>query len=518
MSVSMRTPSARGGQRRPRRRPIPPRTPGPSPAPSSEAGFTLIEVLVAAVVLIVGLGALFGLLDSSVKATALTRAREGASNLARQVLEQAHTIPYAQLSPGAVTEELQALGLKDESAESGWQIVRRGITYTVLAEECAIDDPKDGYGKHEIKTNYCSESQTETTSGANQDTQPEDLKRITVVAKWTLQGRSREVRQAQTIAYAGQAIGLSTSGLRLISPTGKEASSAPLISEPTIHELEFEVTAPSSTTAVYWSLEGARQSTAALHPSGTRWTFLWNITGVSDGTYEVAAQAVNASDVVGPPISFQVTLIRGEPAAPSGIKGGFNKVLVSGLQKQVSELQWQANSERNVIGYRVYNPSGGLVCPGSLSTVSLAISCIDFNPPAFNAPNLQYKVVALYRKAAPVGETLSEEISASLPGPLTLLGSESKPNPPVNLKLEKNAEGAAVLKWEPPSTGPTPAFYRIYRGTTDYTGRYDVTGSGTTYTYTDTETGGTSHSYWVTSATSNLTESPTSEMLGPVVG
>src|SRR6185312_7992109 len=177
-------------------------------------------------------------------------------------------------------------------------------------------------------------------------------------------------------------------------------------------------------------------------------------------------------------------------------------------------------SERNVIGYRVFNPSGERVCPASASTLSLALSCIDFNPPAFAAPNPQYKVVALYRKAASVGETLSEEISESSPGYFTLPNSESKPNPPINLKLEKNAEGAVVLKWEPPASGPAPApaFYRIYRGTTDYTGRYDVTGSGTTYTYTDTETGGTSHSYWVTSATSNLTESPTSEMLGPVTG
>src|SRR5262249_10861018 len=148
--------------------------------------------------------------------------------------------------------------------------------YTVVAEECAVDDPKDGYGKHEVKTNYCSESQTEVKSGETEDTQPEDMKRITVYVKWTLQGKSHEVRQAQTQTAAGASTGLATGGLHMISPTGKESSSAPLISsEPTGKEVEFEVTAPSSATAVYWSLEGARQSTAATHGAGTKWTFWW---------------------------------------------------------------------------------------------------------------------------------------------------------------------------------------------------------------------------------------------------
>src|SRR5438094_500045 len=86
---------------------------------SAEGGFTLIEVLIAAVVLVVGLVTLFGLLDQSVKASAATRAKEGATNLAREVLEDAHTIPYAQLSPTSITEDLEAMnGLSDVGSES----------------------------------------------------------------------------------------------------------------------------------------------------------------------------------------------------------------------------------------------------------------------------------------------------------------------------------------------------------------------------------------------------------------
>jgi Tfp pilus assembly protein PilV len=54
--------------------------------PRSEAGFTLIEALMAAVILVVGLIGLLGLLDVSVRASASTRAREGATSLAREIL------------------------------------------------------------------------------------------------------------------------------------------------------------------------------------------------------------------------------------------------------------------------------------------------------------------------------------------------------------------------------------------------------------------------------------------------
>src|SRR5258708_4913941 len=74
-----------------------------------DSGFTLFEVLISSVVLAVGLAGLLGLLDTSLKAAASTRAREGATNLAREVLEDARTIPYGQLSPTSIVGQLQAL-------------------------------------------------------------------------------------------------------------------------------------------------------------------------------------------------------------------------------------------------------------------------------------------------------------------------------------------------------------------------------------------------------------------------
>src|SRR5438445_13768387 len=108
-----------------------------------EGGFTMIETLIAAFVLAVGIGGLFGMLSISVKATGSSRAREGATNLAQEILEDARTIPYAQLSPTDIVSELQTMnGLANTSGTSAWQITRRRYTYTITASECSIDDPK----------------------------------------------------------------------------------------------------------------------------------------------------------------------------------------------------------------------------------------------------------------------------------------------------------------------------------------------------------------------------------------
>lgn len=480
-------------------------------SPRAEGGFTLIEVLVAALVLVLGSTALFGLLDRSVSAIAATRSREGATNLARAILEDARTVPYAQLSPTSIEGQLQAMsGLSDASSASGWQIVRNGVTYTVTVSECSIDDPKDGYGVHD--SSFCAESSTQRT----EDSQPADLKRITADVTWTAQGRAPDVHQVTLLTAAGESVGSSATALKLSSPVVTAPTAPVIVTEPTGHELKFTVTSPTGTAGMVWSVEGVRQTPAPVLESGTTWTFSWPIGSLSDGSYQIAAQAVNAAGVTGPPVSIVVTLIRKEPSAPKGIIAGFNTVNVSGSPTQVIELQWQPNSERNVIGYRVYRPGKGLACPASSATLSLSVTCIDFSPPATTASNLSYEVVALYRKAE--GEVLSKEVSEGPAGVVTVVGGAKAPAGPNTpggpLTLAHQADGSVRLTWSAPTGGATVAFYRIYRTSTDYTGRYDTTATGTTTSYVDTDAT-VSHTYWVTAVGANLTESA---FLGPVTG
>ncbi len=480
--------------------------------PRSEAGFTLIEALMAAVILIVGLIGLLGLLDVSVRASASTRAREGATSLAREIVEDARTIPYAQLIPTSIESQLQAMnGVADSSSASGWQIARRGFTYTVAVKECAIDNPKDGLAETHGGT-FC-EGQQAWKAGEATDTAPEDLKRITAEVSWTFQKRTSTVKQVSTLTAAGQAIGLLASNLELTGPAGfLGTATSPVIANEATKTLTFSVSFPEGTSAIDWSLEGAKQEELTPASSkATSLTFSWTINEsvqkiyVSDGTYQVSAQAVDSTGVIGPPISIPVRLIRGVPAAPSEIVGGFNTVFKSGVATEVAEFQWKANTERNVLGYRVLGPKKELICPESLEVLSTATSCIDFSLLAEKPSERTYSVVALYRNA-------SETVLESPVGTIKITRAASTaPNAPTKLVLAKNEDGSVTLKWTAPS-GTAPSFYRIYRGSTNYTSRYDETTS-TEYKDTDATT---THEYWVTAVGSHLTES--SPPLGPVTG
>lgn len=487
-----------------------------------ETAFTLVEVLVAMVILVVGLLALLTMLDTAEKASATTRAREGATNLARQILEDARTIPYAQIIPTSIESQLRAMsGLADASSVSGWQIERRGILYTVTVDECAIDNPKDGLAQTHGST-FC-EGQQEWKAGDTIDTEPEDLKRITAKVNWTYQQHTDTVEQVSTLTAAGQAVGLIATKLELTSPF---TSTEPVIGTAyaLTSALTFSVAFPEGTSAIDWSLEGAKQEEIEVPSTATSTSFSWTIDDeakkvyVSDGTYQVSAQAVSSTGVIGPPISISVRLIRGTPTAPNELAGGFNTVYTSGMEPtEVAELQWKADSERNVIGYRVYGPTKELICPESSETLSTTTSCTDFHLLKTKPSERTYSVVALYRNA-------SEEVKESSSAEITIKRIESiAPNPPTALTATKNENGSVTLTWDAPTSGASPSFYRIYRGSKEFASRYAVTPASeckvesisTVCSFTDTAAEGVVHEYWVTTASTHLVES---EFAGPVSG
>jgi hypothetical protein len=337
------------------------------------------------------------------------------------------------------------------------------------------------------------------------DTQPEDLKRITATTSWTYQGKTSSVKQVETLTVAAGAVGLNATNLEMTSPT---QSTAPLITTAATETLTFKFLAPKTATGTTWSLEGSEQTPApTLKASSTEeWTFSWTISNpaqhvyVSDGTYVISAQAINSTGVLGPPVSISVTLLRGKPAAPAHIVGGFNTVYSNGVAKEVGELEWQANSERNVIGYRVHSGSE-LVCPANVETLSLATSCIDLNLPSPKPSERTYRVNALYRDSSGV-------VQEGEPGTLLVTTAASTaPGPVGNFNAAEQPDGSMKLTWTAPTTGPAPAFYRIYRGSINYTSRYDVS---STTEYTDTGAiakGSEELKYWVTAVSPTLTES-----------
>lgn len=148
-----------------------------------ERGFTLVEVLAASVVMLVGLTATLALINQANQATADNRDREAANNLARQVTETAKRVAYAGVTPNGILTTLQAQpGMADaDITKPGWQLKAKGSdkretqTFTVAPSVCSVDDAKDGIGSHATGT-WCSTASA--TSPA--DSTPEDYRKLTL--------------------------------------------------------------------------------------------------------------------------------------------------------------------------------------------------------------------------------------------------------------------------------------------------------------------------------------------------
>lgn len=421
----------------------------------------IMEALVASVVLAVGLLSTFIVLDVAAKTSYLTKARQAGVTLARELSEDSRSIPYSQLSPGTIVSQLQALpSMANVGSGSTWQILRSGVTFTVTATECSIDDPSDGYGTHD--STFCSDS-TVPAGTTLSDSNPYDMKRVTVTVSWTLRGVTHSVNEVAMITGSGQAVGLMASGLSVAGPASLAGSTAPTISATsTVTGLSFVVTAPSGTADIVWTINGAKVSCAfnnvsgcwtTTQGSGNQWTSsTWSLTGVADGTYTIGAAAEDGTGIIGQAVTMPVTLVRNIPTAPVMADWGYNTNLqVSGSAATVAEMDWQPNPEKNVSGYHIYNPSGALICTTTASTSYTSCgahawcmnpsACIDLSPPAPNGANLTYAVAATYIDANGVVQE----------GPRTTFTMTGTPSntytfAPMAMNTGSNCSGGSILQ------------------------------------------------------------------------
>lgn len=424
----------------------------------AEAGFTIIEVLVATLVLTIGLLTAYLALAVAVHSSSDVREREEGVSLARQVTEDARSIPYSQLSSSTLVSMLQAYpGLANTGSGSTWTVMRpspSGYKYTVTA----------------------------TLSFPNQPSTA--VKQVTVTTQWTtFQGKTYTYTETTLVTSAGQDPGLQASALQLAPPAWGDArvigtQFAPVVTSTGVTSLSFSVSAPAGTQAIVWTLNGNKQTAwnGSTPSSGNAWTSAaWTITGLSDGNYTVGAAAEDANGVDGPAITIPVRLIRNVTSAPSLTGYGFNANL-PGVSGPVAELQWSANPEQNVVGYRIYHGSN-LICQTSLTTANSSCSssawcttpttCIDLNPGS-TTTNLQYTVKALYYD---VNNNLQEGNGTAVN---MASGTPTAPPPPTAPVLSTLADNTATLTWTPPLGGTPVSFYRIYRDGNTYTTRYDT--------------------------------------------
>jgi hypothetical protein len=292
-------------------------------------------------------------------------------------------------------------------------------------------------------------------------------------------------------------------------PTGFPAPSTPA---------RFTATLNRTPASVTWFVDGTAQSTSSNSGgSDTSWWFDWALGSVNtavggkpnagevlDGSYVIAAKAFDSYGQAGSQKARTVTLDRRVPYAPTGFAGGRNAGVV--------EFEWAPNKERDLAGYRVYRApteGGNEVC-----ALTSATNCQDTNPPT--SGTLHYYAVAVERD--PVTNALVEGDKSTT---IAVTSSNDKPFPPSNLSLTTSG-GSTTLTWSASPGDPNQLlqgdkvdYYRIYRDGTAFVNRYDRTGDGSVLTWTDTQTGGTTHSYRVVAVDTQLAEST---MIGPVSG
>ena len=153
----------------------------PCARPEGERGFTLVEVLVAILVLLVGVLGVVSMVEGANAVTSKTKAREGGTNVARSIIEVSRSIRYSDLT---ATELLDALssrpGLADvKPGVTGHQIKSRNVEYETTLTVCSLDDPQDGLGSHTGPVAYCADSDVPAV-GVNTDRNPDDYKRVRV--------------------------------------------------------------------------------------------------------------------------------------------------------------------------------------------------------------------------------------------------------------------------------------------------------------------------------------------------
>jgi prepilin-type N-terminal cleavage/methylation domain-containing protein len=350
----------------------------------SERGFTIIEVMVAIVLLLLGVLGVATMADNANGVSTTTKARVGATNLAREVLEDARTFSYADLTgtlpagSGATDLETAFAGIEFTDAfpsTTGFQIKRRQTTYTVSVFTCILDDAHDGVRAApssgpdvNAAGPYCLGSPNPVTPGT--DANPDDARKVEVSVSWTIRGIAPSCRGASQTSTSGALGGLGracvTQSELIANPSGglgpaikTLVRNPPGTVEAGTDNVVMNVTTASTAQSVSWTADDGSSGAAtavAGNTDGTQWTFTWGPLGSlspKDGSHILTAQAflLNAGGV---PKETAVKLNRFIPAVPQGGTGGVDTRIPN---QPAAALSWP-QSAPDVIGYTVYRASG----------------------------------------------------------------------------------------------------------------------------------------------------------------
>ncbi|HEX8052973.1 MAG TPA: prepilin-type N-terminal cleavage/methylation domain-containing protein, partial [Thermoleophilaceae bacterium] len=95
------------------------------PDHSGEAGYSMVEMMIAIFVILVGVLGTVTMIDRANKSTGETRTREAGTSLARELVETTQGLPMASVTSATINTELYSRGFADDqTGVPGWQILR----------------------------------------------------------------------------------------------------------------------------------------------------------------------------------------------------------------------------------------------------------------------------------------------------------------------------------------------------------------------------------------------------------
>jgi type II secretory pathway pseudopilin PulG len=472
-----------------------------------DAGFTLVEVLVAALVLMIGIAATFTMLDGANATLNNNNARVGASNLARELSEYARGADYDKLTPALIGPVLQAHSTVGGTGNP-FSVIRRGVTYSVKANACVFDDPKDGLAATP-PAGACTPAPA-PIAGTAAEVNPDDFRRVAFDISWTRDGHTSHL--TQTALVVNPAGGL---GPRIISLTDPGATGQTTAGT----SVGFTATSTEAQT-MRWLVDDAVGSNGDLAGPGTSWNFTWDLEpggsagSVLDGVYLVTAQGFDARGVPGDTKVSSVLLNRQPPMQPDPayFEGGYDEAFA----QEVVDLRWNRNLERDIVGYRVYRGATGstLVCDARADETQ----CTDDNPDPLSTT---YRLYAIDKVDLANPSTAAGNLREGTPAVKVITrGALSIAAPPAPVNLQATlSDNLPALSWDQPAnpTGLAIRFYRVYRDTGTglgdrYTSTYDNEPA-----YVDPDPGATTrHKYWITAVDENFNESaPSAPVISP---
>jgi prepilin-type N-terminal cleavage/methylation domain-containing protein len=505
----------------------------------TEDGFTLIEVMVASVVLVTGLLALFGMLELGSRTTAKNRLRQAGTSLAREMVEDIRGLSYSQLLASSLAATLQPLVTGSTVAGTNLKVTRSPYTFSVSFSACSLDDPGDGTGDHSNAPSSGGSWCPDVAASGTTDSNPDDYKRVSVTVTPT--GTSTTPQIQQTILVYGRDVNglavtcLSTNttcpGTNQVYTSGSSQS--------------FNITTNTQATAIQWLVNGNPPPSSQVPtgandpytPGGATSSFIWSFPA-ADGTYTIAGRGFDANGNSGTTSSLQVVLNRHQATPPATISAGWDNLINQGANGGGVDIQWVPSIDKDILYYQVWHQYGA----GAASVVAACshvtgTSCTDLtapspNPPATPAtclnPPQTYATTNFYWVVGVDTDPVTGQprVSTATSPKVDANICDHQPNAPTGL-AGVLLNGTVTLNWVAPVTpdpdaGDSLLGWRVYRWPTGQSPQFPgsrlalvgtLNSSGqplVSYADSSADPLGVTQTYCVTSVDTHMNESPCS--------